>query len=205
MDPLCGWCYGFSPVMDQVAAAYPELPVRVLPGGMITGSRIAPISNMAGYILEAYRRVESYSGVRFGEAYLELLRQGTELSNSEPSCRAIHVFGEAKPEHALRYTHALQQRIFLDGVSWNNVSMMAEVAAIFGLDKSEFISAMNSEEARYGTLQGFQWCSAAGISGFPCLIMQRGQEYYMIAGGYRNFEDVAKVLEKLTGAGKSRT
>ncbi len=43
-DALCGWCYGFSPVMMQLHSKYKDsIDFQVVSGGMITGNRIGPI------------------------------------------------------------------------------------------------------------------------------------------------------------------
>lgn len=195
MDPLCGWCYGFSNVMQQLREKYKDTyDFQVIPGGMITGQRVAPVSEMADYILGAYKRVEDLAGVKFGEPYLDLLREGTEMNNSEPPCRAIHTFREMIPEKVLSFTHQLQLKMFLEGKSWNSDDTYRELATEFDIDPDEFITNMHSEESKYGTQQDFQWVQAAGISGFPCTVVQTGGKYYMLAQGYKPLEIVEEVL-----------
>lgn len=201
MDPLCGWCYGFSNVMQQLQEKYKgPYEFQVIPGGMITGPRVAPVSEMANYILGAYHRVEEYAGVKFGEPYLDVLREGTEISNSEPPCRAIHTFREIMPEKVLDFTHQLQHKMFFEGKSWNSDETYRELATEFGLDADEFITAMNTEENKYGTQQDFQWVQGAGINGFPCLVIQTGGKYYMLAQGYKPLEAVEEVLANVNNS-----
>ncbi len=39
-DALCGWCYGFSPVITAIHEKYKdELDFEVISGGMVTGSQ----------------------------------------------------------------------------------------------------------------------------------------------------------------------
>lgn len=198
MDPLCGWCYGFSKVMAQLEEKYKDAyNFKVIAGGMITGTRVAPVSEMASYILGAYKRVEDYAGVKFGEPYLELLRKGTEISNSEPPCRAIVTFREQHPEKALSFTHQLQQKIFAEGKSWNDEQTYKELAEEFGLPGEKFVSDMNTDERKYDTQQDFQWAQAAGISGFPCTVVERGGKYYMLAQGYQPLQALEEVLQNV--------
>ena len=198
MDPLCGWCYGFSNVMQQFEEKYKDTyDFQVIPGGMITGERVAPVSEMANYILGAYKRVEDTAGVTFGEPYLDLLRAGTEISNSEPPCRAMHTFREMHPEKIIDFTHELQLAIFRDGKSCNDNNTYKELATSFGLNGDEFVAAMNTEEIKYGTQQDFQWVQGAGISGFPCLVIQLEGKYYMIAQGYKPLEAIEEVLQNV--------
>jgi putative protein-disulfide isomerase len=198
MDPLCGWCYGFSPVVKSLQENWRDrLNFRVITGGMITGARVEPIAAMAGYILKAYRNVEGHTGVTFGEAYLNVLRQGTAISNSEPSCRAIHAFSLQNPDLGIDFAHALQLGIFQDGHDWNNPEYFAEVAVRFGWEREAFLNIWNADAVRYSTQQEFQWVQAAGINGFPCVILEKKEQYYLVAQGYRPIDDVNQVLGKI--------
>jgi putative protein-disulfide isomerase len=197
MDPLCGWCYGYSTVMQQLQENYKgQLDFTVIPGGMIMDARVQPVAEMAQYILGAYHRVEEYSGAKFGEPYLDMLREGTEISNSEPPCRAIHTFQTMKPEEGLNFAHALQLKQFVEGKSFNDLDTYRELATEFGLDPETFTTTMESEEMRYGTAQDFQWVQGAGITGFPCTVLQKGDEYFLISKGFQPYEGVVEVLEK---------
>jgi putative protein-disulfide isomerase len=198
MDPLCGWCYGFSPVVMQLYERYKDvIGFRVVPGGMATGARVEPVSKMADYILQAYKRVEETTGVKFGAPYLDRLREGSTISNSEPPCRALHLFSTLHPDKAVEYTHQLQRAIYLDGYDWNDGETYAHLARLFGLDGKEFVRRWDSEEARYGVQQEFQWVQAAGISGFPCVVVEKREQYYLAAQGYRPMDDVDRVVEKI--------
>jgi putative protein-disulfide isomerase len=198
MDPLCGWCYGFSPVLQQLKEKYAgDFDFRVVTGGMITGARVAPVAEMAGYILGAYKRVEEYTGVTFGEPYLDMLRKGTEISNSEPPCRAIYTFGQMQPEHVTEFAHEVQLALFVAGKSLNDDETYRELAAAFNIDGDRFFEKMNTEESRYGTQQDFQWAKAAGITGFPCTVLDTNGKYYMLAQGYRPLADVEQVLQSV--------
>ena len=198
MDPLCGWCYGFSGVMQELQAKYKETyNFRVITGGMITGARVEPVAAMANFILTAYRGVQNTAGVKFGEPYLDLLREGTEISNSEPPCRAIVTFREQNPEKAIDFAHELQLKMFVEGKSWNADATYRELATQFGLAADQFISDMNTDEIKYATQQDFQWSQAAGITGFPCTVLEKDGKYYMLAQGYSPLEAVEEVLEKI--------
>lgn len=198
MDPLCGWCFGFSPVMQKLQAQYKDqFHFRVIPGGMITGNRVQPVSVMAEYILGAYRRLEDHAGVKVGEPYLDMLRKGTEIQNSEPPCRAIHTFQQMQPERALDFAHELQLKQFVAGKSFNDEATYRELATEFGIDADTFINAMNSEESRYGTQQEFQWVQAAGITGFPCAVLEKDEKYYMVAKGFMPYEGVEATIKSV--------
>ena len=98
-DALCGWCYGFSPVIRRFHQHYAdEFDFDVLSGGMMTGERVKPVSESMAYIEQAYKVVEARTGVRFGDDYLtNLLRPGTYMSDSEKPGMAMTLFKAILP------------------------------------------------------------------------------------------------------------
>src|SRR6188768_1553004 len=73
-DALCGWCFGFSPVVQTLYDKYQDkLQFDVLCGGMIPPECAQPFSAKAGFIASAYKQVEEFTGRHFGEAYLDFV------------------------------------------------------------------------------------------------------------------------------------
>ncbi|HEX8350316.1 MAG TPA: DsbA family protein, partial [Hymenobacter sp.] len=58
-DPLCGWCYGMTPVVQRIREAFDgRVNVSVLSGGMVTGDQVGPIRDKWAYIKTALPNVE---------------------------------------------------------------------------------------------------------------------------------------------------
>ena len=78
-DALCGWCYGFSPVMSKVQEKYSgKLDIEVVSGGLFLGKRAGGVNEVAPHIKAgAYKSVERRTGVKFGQTFLEdVLKNG---------------------------------------------------------------------------------------------------------------------------------
>lgn len=196
-DPLCGWCFGFDPVLQQLADKHPQLRIEVIGGGMMTGQRVGPISQMADYILGAYKQLEQTTGVKVGEPYLELLRDGTYISDSEPPCRALAAYKLLRPDDGLRFAIALQDAMFVHGKDLNAPETYANLAADFGLDAKAFLEHMDRAEAHTATRQGFAKSQALGVQGFPSVFYFDGQQYHPIAHGYTRLEQLERSLKYL--------
>lgn len=57
-DPLCGWCYGFSPVIKQAYDSYKDkADFKVLAGGMVIGDQIGPIGRISEFLKKATTNV----------------------------------------------------------------------------------------------------------------------------------------------------
>ncbi len=37
-DPLCGWCYGFTPTLSSIANE-PDIAIEILPTGLFSGGQ----------------------------------------------------------------------------------------------------------------------------------------------------------------------
>ncbi|MEY3984471.1 MAG: hypothetical protein RL160_2030 [Bacteroidota bacterium] len=201
-DALCGWCYGFSPVMRRVQDRFAgaDVKIEVISGGMILGERAQPIGTMADYILQALPRLESMTGVAMGEAYKEVLREGTRVYDSLLPSRALSAWKNQFPERQLEYASAMQKAIFVDAEPVNEPELYPQLAAQLGGDAHALEQELNSEHNKYNTQTEFQFTQELGISGFPALIGLKEGKFYMLARGFTPFATLAETLQSFTGA-----
>jgi putative protein-disulfide isomerase len=200
-DALCGWCYGFSPVMQQLHEKYAShLAFEVMSGGMMMGLRAGPIGEVAPYIEKAYPDVERATGVRFGEDFLDkILRPGTAVLSSEMPGIALSVFRKHLPESALQFAHEIQNALYLNGLELNLPENYVLLAEKFGLSGADFVREMQREESRYEALTEFQTVANWGINGYPTVLLKpaHDHQYYMVARGYTPFERLDSVIQKI--------
>src|SRR5690349_8083604 len=118
-DAYCGWCYGFSPVIRQLAAEFEtQFHFEVFSGGMILPEKPVHITATAGYILKAYGQVEALTGVKFGEDYLWHIKNPQDSDwypNSEKPAIALIVFKEYFPGKQVEFAADLQYALHAEG------------------------------------------------------------------------------------------
>jgi putative protein-disulfide isomerase len=195
-DALCGWCYGFSPVIEKFATTFKnEFEVEVISGGMITGDRIGPIGEVASYISWAYKNVEDATGVRFGNNFFEkILKNGTALFTSIPSAIALSIAKSKIPNQSLAFAAALQKAIYFDGIEPNNLEEYANIGEEFGLNKLEFLYDMQSDHFKNIAEIDFKKSQDFQVAGFPTVLLEVENKYYKIAAGYTTFENLENGL-----------
>lgn len=198
-DALCGWCYGFSPVITQIHEKYKdELDFEVISGGMITGNRIGPIGQVAPYISWAYKEVETKTGVTFGEGFLEgILKDGKAIFSSIRPAVALAVFKTHHPEQTVAFAETLQKAIYYDGIEPENVQAYGPYAEQYGMAGETFIA--NMQEAEYLKLaeKDFQKSAALEVNGFPSVFFLQGTTAWLIARGYTPFDLLDERIQKL--------
>lgn len=195
-DALCGWCYGFEPVMQAYAAKHPEVEIEVLSGGMITGSRIGPIGEVAPYIKWAYKDVENAAGVTFGKAFLEdVLEDGKAVFTSIPAGLALTAFKQLVPDKALAYAAALQKAVYYYGIIPSDMEAFADLAAKLGAKREEFLKLAQSPDIKQMTQDEFLRVSRLGVRGFPAVLVEKNGQFQAAVSGYVPLAELERRLK----------
>jgi putative protein-disulfide isomerase len=197
-DPLCGWCFGFHPVMEKLTSRFKDdLSVEVVPGGLAIGENVQTVAEGFGYIPKASKQVEEVTGVTFGENFYLLAEEGSYLYNSEPSCIAQNVVNELSPEHALKFAGMMQNALFKDGQSLNRWDTFEELMRDLSIDTGVAKELFESNRIKRQTRNTFEWCKEQGASVFPTLLLSIGEETGVISRGYRPFDTIESHLHHL--------
>jgi len=198
-DPLCGWCYGFSPVVKQLHdATRRRARWEILAGGMVLGDRVGPIGRLSEFLKQALPRVEGTTGVRFGEAFTtDVLDRGTlVLSSMEPS-RALQAVKILAPDRAVAFAAGVQKALYEDGLDVTSLGVLGDVAEcvrVVGFE-IEYLKTETYEK----TMEEFRRVSEMGVTGFPTLLGFEEEECHVFSRGWapfdRVFESVNRWLE----------
>ncbi|MGR3491839.1 MAG: DsbA family protein [Shimia sp.] len=179
-DPLCGWCYGLIPAWRHAIRKAPDLPVRVLPGGLITGPRVGPYKHAAEYIRGASERMAAATGQKLSPAFFDLIERVNPISASAPPSHAILQAGN----HALAYAHALQEGHFAHGADLSKAETFATLAEPLDLTIDAEAAAQATDDTPL-VAEAFAEARRLGITSFPTtLILDGGREVARIDGLY---------------------
>ena len=200
-DALCGWCYGFSPVMKRLQEKYGDrLHFDVLSGGMVMGSRVGPIGQVAPYIAWAYKQVEERTGVTFGEGFLKgVLEPGTAIFSSEKPGIALTVFKAERPDEAVSFAHDLQRAVYFEGLDLQADPTYAALVQPYGLEGTAFVEKLNDFRFKQKTYAEFQAVSKLGVTGLPTVLLLTPEKKYVLSRGYAPFEELDGRLRQVLG------
>ncbi|SHK57397.1 DsbA family protein [Hymenobacter psychrotolerans] len=196
-DPLCGWCYGMSPVIQRVQQEFAgQLDVSVLCGGMVLGEHIGPIGHDWEFISNSLQQVERVTGVEFGAAFRALGEEGSYVQDSEPPSWAINVFRQLNQAKTASFAHDVQVAYFRDGADLNEPKTYLPLATAYGVDGAEFLRRLALPETAQATRQEFAAVTKIGVQGFPTSILRVGSQGYVLARGYQPYEAFAEGLRQ---------
>lgn len=199
-DALCGWCYGFSPVISQLAAAYQDkVELEVVSGGLFLGHRAGPVNEVAPHIKAgAYRSVESHTGVKFGERFLtDVFDNGTMTLNSLPPAIALCIVKEKYPEQAIAFAATLLRAVYSDGMNPVTIDEYEPYVTTLGFDFTTFAEKMKDSKYLTAAQQEFEQFGNSPFSGMPALVVTKGGQDIPLSSGYTRFEDLKAKLDQL--------
>lgn len=198
-DAYCGWCYGFSPVIKQIAAENPVLQIEVLSGGMILPEKPVPIAASAGYIQKAIPTVEEYTGIKFGADYMWHINH-PELSDwfphSEKPSVALCIFKEFYPERQVEFAGDLQYALHYEGRDLTDDEAYRHLLEKYSIQPETFYTKLNSEEYKEQAHYEFQLCKQLQVKGYPCVLLQISEtKFTLLARGFTDYETLSGRLK----------
>lgn len=201
-DPYCGWCYGFSGVMKRVAEEYAgQFDFEVLSGGMILPDEPRHIGVMAGYIQKAYKTVEEYSGVKFGEDYLWHIfnpdKSDWFLHSEKPSI-ALCIFKEYHPGKQVAFAADLQYAHLYEGRDLTDDEAYRHLLEKYSIPADTFYDRLRSNEYKEKAYYEFALVKQLQVSGFPTVLLQAAEsKFYLIARGFTPYETLKQRIESI--------
>lgn len=196
-DPLCGWCYGFSPVISKIASTYKDvLSIETVCGGMITDDQIGPIKQKAPFLKKATALVTQHTGAEFSRYFIDtvMLDSSRIMTSVQPSI-AIMICKEMKPESLLSFIEELHKYIYIIGIDMTKEESYLPIAKQFGMPEKEFLLKMINKKYKESAIKEFRQAEQLGIQSFPALLLHKDGKNTIIANGYKSFQEIDLSLQ----------
>jgi putative protein-disulfide isomerase len=194
-DPMCSWCYGFSPVIEEIRKAFGRaLPVRTIMGGLRPGTEQPMTAAAKTEIVGHWTHVHEATGLPFDAHALD--REGFRY-DTDPGARAVVVVRRESEELAVSYLGRAQRAFYAEGRDLTSGEVLADLAGEFGLERAGFLEQWGSEEAKQETWRDYAISQRAGVTGFPTLVGGPNEAgvYGVVTRGYAPAEQVVGVLK----------
>ncbi|MDP4148133.1 MAG: DsbA family protein [Bacteroidota bacterium] len=194
-DAWCGWCYGFSPVINRLFDEFRRrLAFEVLSGGMILPDVPRPIGVMAPFIQKNYKAVEERTGIRFGEDWLWHIMNPDEsdwFPGSEKPAIALCVFKDYRHELAIPFAADLQRALHADGRDLGDDEAYRHLLDKYAIPHPEFYEKLHSEEYREKAYYEFALVKQLQVTGFPTVLLQvSDSRFYLLTRGFTEYENL---------------
>jgi putative protein-disulfide isomerase len=201
-DAYCGWCYGFSPVIKKIDEEYNhKLDIEVLSGGMMIGEGKMPIAKIGPYIQSAYKRVEEYTGITFGEDFLWHNANPDKsdwIMNSEKPAIALSILKDEYPEQQVNFASDLQYALNYEGRDLDDDEAYRHLLPKYNLAEDDFYAKLKSDEYKEKAYYEFALCKQLQVDSYPQVLLQFSEsKFYLVAKGYTTYEDVKSRIDNI--------
>lgn len=192
-DPMCSWCWGFSPLIRRLADERPELPLSLIMGGLRAGNTRAIDAGTRDTVLHHWHEVAAASGQPF--RFDGALPDGF-VYDTEPACRAVVTVRRLAPEQAPAALAAIHHAFYAEGRDVTDTDTLIGTVAGPGLD-AERLHAKFEEPATIAETRGdFERSRDHGVSGFPTLLLAHGDRKRIVSIGYSPWDTLIDRLDR---------
>lgn len=201
-DAYCGWCYGFSKNITAIRNQYSkQLDFEVLSGGMILPESPVHIEKTAAYIQNAYKTVEDYTGVKFGQDYLWHIfnpQQSDWFPDSLKPAIALCIFKEFYIDKQIEFAADLQYALHFEGRDLTDDEAYRHLLEKYEIDADDFYTKLKSEVYKEKAQYEFALCKQLNVTGFPCVFIQTSEsKFHLVARGYTPLDALQNRIESV--------
>ena len=190
-DPMCSWCWGFKPVLEQVDAEYPELKRVTVMGGLRGGEPQPMGDELAALIQGAWDRIQEATGQPFNR---EFWSRNRPLATTLPACKAVLSARLLDATREWRFMVGMFEAYFTRVMDPSSRETQLQVAREQGFEPLAFGAMMDSPAVEEALLQDLKLARRFGVTGFPTVVLNVGDENYLVAPGYQPIEVVRRAI-----------
>ncbi|MCW9023290.1 MAG: DsbA family protein [Gammaproteobacteria bacterium] len=194
-DPMCSWCWGFSPVITAIKQDFADkLKLALTMGGLRPDETQAMSPSLRDDILHHWQEVARLTGQSFN--FDNAMPEGF-IYNTEPASRAVITMAMRKPELTMDYLKNIQSAFYTENIDVTLTDNLLRLVEQTGLKDLEFERIFNSTELKEQTHLHFQRSREFGVRGFPTLILQNDSGDHVLTRGYKSYTELKKEIETL--------
>jgi putative protein-disulfide isomerase len=205
-DPLCSWCYGFGPEMAGFLKAIPEPKLDIVMAGMNAYGTQTMTTEFKSSLFAQWIKVKETTGLPFNTGGLD---HPGWVYDTEPICRAFvsaHMLYPTLPSMSnLALFGALQQGFYSHGLDITNGAVLAHIVCTslnqhkHTCTEQQVLSTWQSEQAKVNTKAHFTQAEKWGITGFPSLLVVKGESLFLLSSGYTKTATLVEHFHKIQG------
>lgn len=193
-DPMCSWCWGFSPVLEEIRRLFQDrVTFQLMLGGLRPGNTERFDESRRAYILQHWHAVHERTGQPFN---FDFQMGPTFTYDTEPASRATVVVRQLAPGKEWDFLKGVQEAFYVQNADVTKAEVLDELAVPLGMETSQFHHAFQDSQTKQLLWEEFDQSRQLGVSGFPTLLGRKGQSVSALMHGYQEVKTLAPVIEQ---------
>ncbi|AKD03854.1 DsbA family protein [Pontibacter korlensis] len=194
-NPMCAWCYGFTPVVRRLKALWQgRLDVQVLFGDLQAHQTKPLLHDQKERLALSWHRVQERTYLPFEYRFFI---QRSFVFNTEPACRAMLCVRLLRPVLTLEVLRAMHSAFFVDNADLKDTRELVRLVGLFGIPENLFMTLFESEEITQQMEDEFAYVNNIGATTFPSLFLNTENGPERLAAGYVELHELEQRLFQL--------
>lgn len=190
-DPMCSWCYGFSPEFSEAGAQLADqVSVKMIMGGL-RPYNTETMTDLGDFLKHHWEDVQNRSGQPFT---YDILQQKDFVYDTEPPCRAVVTVRAIAPAKEWAFFKKIQEVFYHKNQNTNDLATYLAIAQTLDIDTKLFRERYESDEMKQKVRADFAAAAEMGVRGFPSVVLEKDGQYYLIANGYTTAKNVVDAV-----------
>ena len=188
MDPMCSWCWGFRPVLNELLELLPaDTRLRHVMGGLAPDTEAQMPAETRAYVQSMWRAVAERCGAEFNP---EFWVRCQPRRSTWPACRAVLATEQQNSQRVATMILAIQKAYYLQARNPSERGTLIELAVEIGLDPQRFAAHLDSAMVQTRLQQDFELRRQLGADHFPSLLLEVAGKQHWLTRGYSDLETI---------------
>lgn len=197
-DVYCPWCYAFAPIMERLTKEFPEFPITII-GGNLVSQPMTLAQDVANQpdLIDFWHEVERISG-RSLQGAIQAAQSDREITLFSPGADEVFVvLKKLAPGHELAQFMELEDLFYGQGIDLFNVDTLNKLAERWKIRPADFEKALDKPAAISATENSLAKARAlmGEITSYPSVLLERNGKIDAVSRGYVHYETVIARLK----------
>lgn len=194
-DPLCVFCYGFTPMIKRLYEQYKtEIEFELLPGGLWIDEHVKQVNTqVAANLTKASRKVSEMTGRVFGEPFYKFLETNPVLDSMIGSKAMMAVITQEKIE-PFSYLSLIYKSTFINGNNPSDTNIYLDTAENLHMDVDAFAKVFMGTDST--TRAAIEKSKTLGATSYPTVLIEDDGELSEYPLNYNEYEPLQNWLLK---------
>ncbi|QUJ68592.1 DsbA family protein [Photobacterium sp. GJ3] len=176
-DPMCGWCFGASPLIEHLKTRQ-DIRLVMHPGGLFHNRALD--KGTRAHFLESDQRIQSLSGVAFGPSYQSKMREAdTVVLDSMLPIRAI-LAAEQCGFPATEMLKLIQLAHYQQGKTVHDPAVLAELAETMGIEADIWQATFTATNEQDVISASIRQMMQYQLQGYPSMMVEKQGQWQSV-------------------------
>lgn len=193
-SPMCSWCWGISPVMQQLKAEYGADKICLVLTPFRVNTTEPMDEELRNYVLDQWHKVHQTTGQPFD---FRFAMPKSFIYNTTLVCLSIKAFCKQITGLELDYMHELQHVYYTENQDLTSEEVLLNIAGKFDLDITQFKHDIHSNLIRDELDKDFNLSQQLDVRSYPTLMLLKNGEYNELLSGYLSYAELEQRIQYL--------